>query len=497
MESYFLLLPIALPVLTGLFLLIMPEKYMQRGKEGALSKALTATAAAVLLLTALASFVCIFFMEGKTLTLFYLADGLPVYLKADRIGLMFAAVTGVVWLCTGFFAFVYMRKEKKEKRYFGFFFLVYGILTALDFSGNLLTFYLFYESLTLFSAPLVLHTGTREAVMAGLKYMFYSFCGAYMVLFGIYIVNRYGSSLEFTPGGVMQNAAGHEALLLAACFLMLLGFGVKAGMFPLHAWLPTAHPAAPAPASAALSGVIVKAGILGMVRTAYYIFSPEMIRGTWVQNTWLILSLLTIFMGSMLAYREKLLKKRLAYSTVSQLSYIIFGMALLNSTALTGALLHVVFHAFIKCALFLCAGAVIYTTGKTYADDLRGIGKQMPALMLCYTAVSLGLVGIPPFSGFISKWYLGTGALEAGIPGFSILGPVILLVSAMLTAAYLLPVSIRAFFPGEGYKPPSAKGKISLFLLIPAAVLTALTLLLGCFPGWLADYLREILVNLV
>ena len=184
-----------------------------------------------------------------------------------------------------------------------------------------------------------------------------------------------------------------------------------------------------------------------MIRVIFYLFGAEVIRGTWVQTVMLILSLFTVFMGSMLAYREKILKKRLAYSTVSQVSYIIFGLMILNPIAFTGAVLHVVFHAIVKSCLFLCAGAIIHETGKIRTDELLGIGKEMPLTLWCFTFASLSLVGIPPFTGFVSKWNLCVGAMAENVPVFSILGPIILLVSALLTAGYLLPIVIRGFLP--------------------------------------------------
>ena len=222
-----------------------------------------------------------------------------------------------------------------------------------------------------------------------------------------------------------------------------------------------------------------------------------MIRGTWVQTVWLTLTLITVFMGSMLAYREKVMKKRLAYSTVSQISYILFGLALLNPEAMAGSLLHVVFHACIKSCLFLSAGAIIYKTGKTRVDELTGIGKEMPVTIWCYTFASLALVGIPPASGFISKWYLAGGSLESGIPIFSWLGPVILLVSALLTAGYLLPITIRGFLPGADYDYAGLEKKEPvLTMLIPLLILAGLSLLLGVFPNPLTQYLNEIIQSL-
>ncbi|MBO5094017.1 MAG: proton-conducting membrane transporter [Lachnospiraceae bacterium] len=482
-ESMILMLPILVPVMTGLLLLCMPAVKNRKVLIGITAAGLIVTAALVFF---------VLFQEADSFTFFYLTKSLPVYFKIDGIGRIFVTVVTIVWLSGGAFAFEYMKHETDEKRYFGFYLIVYGILVALDFSGNIITFYLFYEMMTLLSMPLVLHTRSREAVMAGLKYMLYSFCGAYMVLYGVYFLFRFSNTLTFTAGGVLNQEliAGREQFLLFVVFLMILGFGVKAGMFPMHGWLPTAHPVAPAPASAVLSGIIVKSGVLGVIRTVYYLFGADFIRGTWVQTTWIWLTLFTVFMGSMLAYREKLLKKRLAYSTVSQVSYILFGLSMLDQTAMTGSLLHVICHAFIKCTLFLCAGAIIYKTGKTRVDELAGIGKEMPALLWCYTIVSLALIGIPPTGGFVSKWYLATGALRTKLPIVSWFGPLVLLVSALLTAGYLLPVTIQGFFPGKAFDYTHLKKKEpNLTMLLPVIVLTVLAVLVGMFPSVVTDYI--------
>lgn len=490
-ESMILLLPIFLPIVSGVLLLCLPEIKKRSILIGAV--------AAVLIMTAVSVFAALL-QEEASYTLFYLTKTLPIYFKLDDIGKMFVAVVTLVWLCGGAFAFEYMKHETAEKRYFGFYLIVYGILIALDFAGNILTFYMFYEMMTLLSMPLVLHTRTKEAVMAGLKYMFYSFCGAYMVLYGIYFLNRFAATLTFTEGGALdvQLAAGREGLLLGIAFLMLLGFGIKAGMFPMHGWLPTAHPVAPAPASAVLSGIIVKSGVLGMIRTVYYLFGADFLRGTWVQTLWISLTLFTVLMGSMLAYREPVLKKRLAYSTVSQVSYILFGLAMLEPSAMTGALLHVICHAFIKCTLFLCVGAIIYQTGKTRVHEMRGIGKEMPILLWCYTIVSLALIGIPPTGGFLSKWYLAVGALGSKMSFFSWFGPIILLISALLTAGYLLPVTISGFFPGKDFDYQGIKSREpNLAMLLPVILLAALSLLIGMFPSAIINYLTSIVSGLM
>ncbi len=463
--------------------------------ENSLRQVHTFTGAALVLTALLALFTA--WSGEKELTLFYLMTDIPVYFHVDAVSRLFVTVVTVVWVCIGFYSFVYMEHEGEEKRFFGFYLLVYAVLIALDFAGNLVTLYLFYELMTLTSMPLVLHNGSREAIMAALKYLFYSMCGAYLGLFGIYFLYKYCDTINFVAGGSLNltAAAGHETILLAAVMCSLIGFGAKAGMFPLHAWLPTAHPVAPSPASAALSGIIVKSGVLAIVRVVYYIVGPDFIRGSWVQTAWMTLSLITVFMGSLLAFREPVFKKRLAYSTVSQVSYILFGLSCLNAEAFNGALLHVVFHAFIKCALFLTAGVFIYKCGKTRVSELKGIGKQMPLTIWCYTFASLGLIGIPPTSGFISKWHLATGALSANIGIFRYVGPAVLLVSALLTAGYLLPVTINGFLPGEEWEKDHTdlvSLEPSKGMLIPLMVLAGLSLLLGIIPNPLVNFINNI-----
>lgn len=484
---YYIILSVFFPILAGTYLLVRKEMKTRRS--------LLVTTGVSLLVTAVLAVLALCLAGEGMLTLFNLTDRLPVLFKVDGVSVIFSAMTVIVFVCAGFFSFEYMKHEQKEKRYYGFYLIVFGVLLALCFAGNLITFYLFFELLTLSSMPLVLHNGSKEAIMAGLKYLFYSLCGAYLSLFGLYFIESYGNTLTFSPGGVLSAGAiaEHGTVLLVTAMLMLIGFGVKAGMFPLHAWLPTAHPVAPAPASAVLSAVIVKAGVLGMVRVVYYIFGVSFLRGSWVQTVWMCLTLLTVFIGSMLAYREPVLKKRLAYSTVSQLSYILFGLSIMETDALRGGLLHVLSHGFIKAALFLCAGAIIFKTGKTRVEELRGIGKEMPLLMWCYTIVSLGLIGIPPTGGFISKWYLAEGALSSGIAVFSWLGPVILLISALLTAGYLLPVTIRGFFPGADYNYEAlVKKEPSPLMTVPVLILALLSVLLGLLPGEILDYLLQI-----
>lgn len=412
---------------------------------------------------------------------------LNLQFNVDSVGIVFSVLSLIVFACAGIFSFEYMKHEGHHMRYTIFYVLAFFVFQALCFAGNLITYYLFFEMLTLTTFPLVLHNGSREATMAGLKYLFYSLCGAYMALFGLYFSQ---SQTAFSFGGnmteVLSSAANGKgnALYLLCVTLMIFGFGVKAGMFPMHAWLPTAHPVAPAPASAVLSAIIVKAGVLGIIRTIFFVYGQDFVKGSYVQILWMTISLMTVFMGSMLAYREDGFKKRLAYSTVSQVSYILFGLATFTDTGFSGAMLQVVAHGVVKCGLFLCAGAVIYRTGKTKVSELRGIGKQMPLTMVCFTVLSLSLIGIPPTGGFVSKWFLAIGALESGVNVYSWLGPVILLISALLTAGYLLPISMRGFFPGTDFDEETCeKYKPSLLLDGPIVLLTLLAVIIGMFPS--------------
>lgn len=490
---YCILLSVFFPILSGLFLLIRYRTPLSGETGGSARKTLVTLTGLFLIVTALLTFSALFTAK-EGFTLFYLTETLPIYFKIDAVGSLFSLLAVIVLVCAGFFSFEYMKHEEREGRYYGYYMMMFGVLNALCFAGNLITFYLFFELLTLSSMPLVLHNGTKEAVMAGLKYLFYSLCGAYAALFGVYFLYKNSETLTFTAGGVLKDSAiaEHGSFLLVVAFIMVLGFGVKAGMFPMHAWLPTAHPAAPAPASAVLSAVIVKAGVLALIRVTG-MFGADFLRDTWMQSAWICLTLITVFMGSLLAYREPVLKKRLAYSTVSQLSYILFGLAVMNEDSFTGSFLHVLAHGFVKAVLFLCAGAFIYSTGKTRVDELRGIGRRMPLTLWCFTIASLGLIGIPPTGGFVSKWYLALGSLKSGIPVLDVLGPVILLVSALLTAGYLLPVTVHGFFPGADYAGENLqKQEPSKFMTIPMIIMTILSVIVGLFPNAVVLYMTVI-----
>ena len=337
---YLFLAAMLLPMLSGLFLLFFQGKLKNR----------TLKCILIFLVMALTAGLTVRLMcfEDYQFVLWHLTDKLDILVRMDNMTRLFAGMTVTAWTLGGVFAFEYMKHEEKEDRYFGFYLIVMGVLIGLDHAGNLITLYLFFELMTLSSLPLVLHTLTHDAVMAGLKYLFYSVAGAFLALFGIFYLYAHGAGLPFCEGGylmVLDAYSGSGKMTLLVLMLMIVGFGTKAGMFPLHGWLPTAHPVAPAPASAVLSGIITKSGVLAIIRVVFYAVGADVLRGSWVQYTWMTLALITVFMGSMMAYKEQVLKKRLAYSTVSQVSYILFGLSVLNQDGMVGALSHFVFHS--------------------------------------------------------------------------------------------------------------------------------------------------------
>lgn len=489
MNTVMMLTVILLPLAAGVLLPCLKLKN-RKGKLAFVFAVLLAEAVCTVLL------LC---SDGAELTLFSMTQTLTVALRLDGVSKIFMAIAAFGFLFAGVFAFRYMEHSEREDGFFGFFLLSLGALMGMDCAKNLITMYLFFEMITLLSMPMVLHDRTQESVRAALKYLFYSVAGAFLALCCIFFLARYSTTLDFAPGGSldMAKASGHESLLLVVIFLGVVGFGAKAGMYPLHGWLPTAHPVAPAPASAVLSGIIAKAGVLAILRIVYYSVGTKFLAGTWVQYAWLGLSLLTVFMGSMMAYREKTFKKRLAYSSVSQISYVLTGLFLMTATGTLGGLLHVLFHACIKVCLFLVAGSFIFNTGRHGVEEYRGIGKAMPKTLWAFTIASLALIGIPPASGFVSKWYLAAGALDGGLPVFSWLTPVVLLVSALLTAGYLLPITISGFFPGKDFEAPQRTNEGGILMWLPIAILAAVTLLLGIFAGPLVQWLSALAASIL
>lgn len=474
-----LLAPILLPLVGGIFVF--------RQKTESVRNRLAMTLVAATALLALA--VC--WMPQQSLELLTIQGGLRMALCSDQLAKFFMVLVACIWAPVVVFSFPYIRHAGGEQSFLGFYTMTLGILMGLALSANFVTFYMFFELMSLLTVPLVLHNATAASRRAGFKYLGYSVFGAGMALAGYFFVAYYLAAPDFVAGGAVDpvRAAEHRELLLVVYCLMIVGFGAKAGMMPMQSWLPAAHPVAPAPASAVLSGVITKGGVLAVIRVTYYMFGADFLRGSWPITVLMVLALCTVFVGSMLAYRDHQFKRRLAYSTVSQVSYVFFGLLLLTPAGVQAALLQMVFHALAKDTLFLAAGAVILSTNYTRVEQLRGIGRRMPTTMWCFALAALSLIGIPPLAGFVSKWYLLSAGLESGSP-FAVAGLVILMLSAVLTAGYLLPIVTRGFFPGRDFIVE--RREVGPQMLWPMMIFVAAALLLGLFPGGLIHWLGEL-----
>lgn len=490
MDAVPMLLAILLPFLGGILVRTMPH-FRGNGRDVSFF-----TGFILILECALVALVC---LDGdRAATLLSINGYLPVALRSDDLSKLFSSVAALLFAVSGLYALYYMRHDDERRRFFAYYLMTLGAFIALCYASTLVTMYMFFELMAVLSIVLVLHDRSRDSIRAGVKYAVHSIMGAILGLFGLIFIAPSLMTPYFAIGGSLNAAAPaiprNELLLLV--FIAIVGFSAKAGMFPLHGWLPLAHPVAPAPASAVLSGVITKGGVLCIIRVIYYSVGADALRGTWVQYALLALAVITVFMGSMLALGEDVLKKRLAFSSVSQVSYVLCGVFLMDQMALTGAFLHVLSHALIKAGLFLCAGSIIHQTGRTRVSEMHGMGRRMPVTMWCFLLCSLGLIGIPPFSGFISKWFLAEGAVSGGeylaVPVFNYLVPAILLISALLTAGYLLPVGLNAFFPSkeeEAIVCEGGKCESGFLIKAPVILLAALMTLLGLFPGWLESFL--------
>lgn len=482
------LLPIFLPVLVAVGL--------ARWRPGAASRFWILMLTTTLNLALVTVLITRFY--GLQVTVLRIAEGIDLAFRIDHLSQFFALLVSVLWVFTSLYALEYMKHEGRENQFFTFFLASLGITLGIAFASNLLTFYLFYELLTLATYPLVVHNGSEKALASGRNYLLYSFLGASAALFAMILIYQQTHSLEFTPGGLLALQGGQTGLPLAALFiLMALGFGVKAAIFPFHSWLPQAM-VAPTPVSALLHAVaVVKSGLYAVIRTTYYIFGASVVRETGGQQVLAGLIVISILMGSFLALRQENLKMRLAYSTVSQLGYVLLGLMLLNREALVGSLMHLLSHALIKITLFYCAGAIMYQTHKTDVSQLKGLGQTMPYTMVSFTLASIALVGIPPTKGFVSKWILVRGALESG----NALYPAVLLISALLTALYLLPVISNAFFrpaeglPADGSAPHSQEAPWKM--LLPILAISLLTITLGLFPNPVRGFMSLIALEVM
>src|SRR6056297_996414 len=363
---------------------------------------------------------------------------LRLALEADALGVLFALLASLLWIFTSFYAVGYMRglDEHAQTRFFASFAASLSAAVGIAFAANLVTIFLFYELLSVATYPLVAHDEDGEARAAGRKYLTYTFFGGgVLVLAGTVLVFVLADTTTF--GATAQALGNADPTLAKAAFALLAaGFGVKAGLMPLHSWLPDAM-VAPTPVSGLLHAVaVVKSGVFGIARLVLEVYSPAVVADLGVGIYLAAVAAFTILVSSLIALRQDHLKRRLAYSTVSQLSYIVLGLALLGPTAIKGGLLHIPAHAFMKLTLFFCAGFIHVETHTDYISEMDGIGKRMPLTMAAFAVAAAGMAGIPLVAGFVSKWFLLIGAVEVEQTIFAIA----LLVSGILNIAYFWPV---------------------------------------------------------
>ena len=419
--------------------------------------------------------------SGKILqsTLFEILPGIPILLKADTFGVYFAIIASGLWIFTSFYSIGYVRGagEKHQTRYFASFALCLTATLGIAFSGNLVTFLLFYEMLTLSTYPLVIHKETKKAIDAGRKYLAYTLTAGVLLVAAVGLTYYYTGSIDFQVGGLFRDS-GTPLVAIVAIFLLFLGaVGVKAGIMPLHSWLPAAM-AAPTPVSSLLHAVaVVKSGVFGIIRVVGFVFGPEVMAQFGLNQILMIMAGSTIILASLLAFQQDNLKKRLAYSTVGHLSYIVLGAALLTELGMQGAIMHIAAHATMKITLFFAAGAIYVNLHRENISQLNGIGKAMPWTMSAFAIGSMGLAGIPPINGFLSKWYLALGSLQGDM-----LAPLfIFILSGLLNLGYFFPVVRRAFF--EKPEGLEGKGEASPLMVVPLTVTAILSVLLGLFPN--------------
>ncbi len=483
MDNRLLLIPVLGPVIAGT--VMYATKTGDGIKKNILTEALVIAFTAVVWLLA-------FNTPQEPLDLLHITPSFVISLKMDGFSKVFAIMSSTMWVFVTIYAFEYMKHDTRQNTFFSFFIMAFGITQGISYAANLITLYVFYEMFTLTTLPLVIHYRDGESRYAGRKYAVYSIGGSAFAFAGIIYLEKLFGTTDFIGGGFV-NATGNQTGLLCVIFLMMFfGFGVKAAIFPFSGWLPTAG-VAPTPVTALLHAVaVVKAGIFAVTRVIYYTFGQDFLTGTYAQYVAMGFAVFTMLYGAVKALRENHFKRRLAYSTVSNLSYIITALMLLSKEGFAAGITHMVFHGIIKITAFMCAGSFMHQTGYSYIFETDGIGKKMPVTFGCYTISAVSLMGIPMFSGFISKYMLVSSAVNGGTVG--ILAASALIVASLICSAYMLGITIHAFLPKKGrylYEKSHIKDA-GPAILIPICVFTAVNIFFGLNPSVVVDFINKI-----
>lgn len=486
--SILMLVPILLPLLVGITLFLL------RSHNSKIRNAFILTA---VIINSAITLAVICTTDGGSLTLLRVTDDISLVLQIDGLGKVFACLLAVLWPFATLYAFEYMEHYHGLNMFFAFYTITFGVTLGVAFSGNILTMYLFYEFLTLVTTPLVLHIQNRESVKAARKYLVYSITGAAIGFIAVVFVLVYGQNATFTFGGIIDPSLGNfdENMMRFIYVLSFVGFGVKAAIFPMHGWLLSAS-VAPTPVTALLHAVaVVKTGVFLIMRSTYYVFGTDLIANSWAQTVVMSIAAITVVYASFKATKENHLKRRLAYSTMSNLSYILLGVTLMTSFGLYAALIHMVFHAVMKICAFSCAGAILEKADLHYVNELEGMGKVMPFIFTAFTASSLSLMGMPFFIGFFSKFNLISAAIDRG-GNLAVLMIVTLFLASILTVVYLILIVIRAFFPRDGITPREGRDP-GFRMKLPIGTFAVLSVFGGFFAEPLFDFLDKVSKGLV
>lgn len=411
----------------------------------------------------------------------FLIPGVELLLNADPLSALFASLSSILWLLTTLYAIGYMEDSPNRSQFFGYFSLCVTVTIGIALAGNLVTFLLFYEMLTLTTYPLIIHRGTKKALKAGRNYLIYTLGGGGLFLFAVVWLQTISGPIDFAAAGFSPLLVdSHRPILVFLFFMLIFGVGVKAALVPFHGWLPQAM-VAPAPVSALLHAVaVVKAGAFGIVRIILDVYGIENVTRLGILPFLTTLAGITILWGSIRAMQQDDLKKRLAFSTISQVAYIALGVSLVNQPlAVIGGLVHLVHQGLMKITLFFCAGNLAETLGIHRISELKGVARRMPLTMVAFSIGALGMIGIPPTVGFVSKWFLGLGGLADG--NWWVV--VILAVSSLLNACYFLPILISAWYGKQTEPWPEdhcfGPFETRLMLLAPPLVTAFIVLALG------------------
>ena len=482
-NQYLILVPILIPILSGILLLIL-QIQDDRPRNVYCEISACATSAAVWLVLA--------FGARSPVTVYSFIEGFAVNFEVDGPAALFAGMVSVMWPLVLLYSFEYMEHSVRKNAFFVFYVMTYGITLGIAFSADLVTMYLFFEMLTLVTLPLVVHYQDHESLFAGRRYAAYCIGGSSLAFIAV-VMGTINGGGDFVYGGALANVYSEELMRIVFLF-GFFGFGVKAAIFPLHAWLPQAS-VAPTPVTALLHAVaVVNSGVFAIVRLTWYIYGPDILLGSTAQNICLAAAEITLVFAAVMALKERHFKRRLAYSTVSNLSYMLYGIMLITPKGFLGGIAHMLFHSVIKMSLFLCAGAFMHVTGNEYIYEVNGVGRRMPFTFAFYTLGALSLTGIPMFCGFISKWRLIEAGIEAMTP-LSIAGCACLIVSAFLCAMYTINISIRAFFPMAGtdrYADQSGRKEAGWRMLVPVGFFAFLNVAFGICSGPVISFLWKI-----